>query len=607
MSAAPALAGLLLAAVFAIAGAAKLADLEGSRTAVAAFGVPRRFAAPAGTLLPLWELATAVLLCAGVAGAWEVLVAGAISALALLALFCTAIAASLLRGARPDCHCFGQLHSAQAGPWTLLRNGALLSVAAFVASGGDPLFTAASAAAALAVVMVAIRFSPRRASPRAARGLPPGSEAPPFKLTAGGEAVSLQGLLRRGSPVLLIFTDPDCGPCIALAPRIADWQRAHGAQLEIAAVERREDVAAAYGAAGTPNAVLVASDGTIASEVAAGGPAIEALVASALRGSDPEPLTREPMPGSVSLARRELLVRAGGAWATLAGLAAAPALASHQITLHCRYERCGERCCPKKAKCRRRGGRKVCICPDGRVACRDRCCPETFVCRRIGRRRRRRCVCPEGHIVCSGRCVPARTDPRHCGRCGKECPVGTTCVGGECVHGDGTGTGPDGSGPCRCPRGEACCEGQCTDLNESKANCGECGHACPAGEECCEGRCRSLQEDPKNCGKCGKRCASGQVCSEGECRGRCRKGLTNCHGRCVDVQSDPGNCHRCGAKCTGPFDTGECCNGKCCDINGSTCCGSGCANLALDDQNCGACGNACPAGSFCRFGTCTPF
>src|SRR5262249_33556423 len=53
---------LALAGVFAVAGAAKLADRAGTRDAVAAFGVPERLASPAGLLLPLAELATAVLL-----------------------------------------------------------------------------------------------------------------------------------------------------------------------------------------------------------------------------------------------------------------------------------------------------------------------------------------------------------------------------------------------------------------------------------------------------------------------------------------------------------------------------------------------------------------
>jgi uncharacterized membrane protein YphA (DoxX/SURF4 family) len=56
------IARLVLAGVFAVAGVAKLADLPGSRRAVAAFGVPRHLADPLGLLLPLAELAVAALL-----------------------------------------------------------------------------------------------------------------------------------------------------------------------------------------------------------------------------------------------------------------------------------------------------------------------------------------------------------------------------------------------------------------------------------------------------------------------------------------------------------------------------------------------------------------
>jgi uncharacterized membrane protein YphA (DoxX/SURF4 family) len=53
---------LLLALVFAVAGAAKLADREGSRQAIADFGVPSALGAPLGLLLPLAELAVAATL-----------------------------------------------------------------------------------------------------------------------------------------------------------------------------------------------------------------------------------------------------------------------------------------------------------------------------------------------------------------------------------------------------------------------------------------------------------------------------------------------------------------------------------------------------------------
>ncbi len=622
--------GLILVAVLAAAGTAKLLDLEGSRRAMESFGVPQRLASPLGTLLPLAELATAALLLVGVSGRSGALVGGALSALALLVVFCAGITLNLARGRAPDCHCFGQLHSRPASGRTLARNGALLTLAAFVAGGGNPVWAAAAALAAGATLALASLLSRRRAAqliqPTTLQGLPLGSRAPGFELTAlGGQRLSLAGLLERGRPVLLVFTSPNCGPCIALAPEVAAWQRSHAGDLTIAVIERGEsrhhtaaekdgrqdvllagddDIAGAYRAEGTPSAVLVAADGRIASAVAPGGPAIEALLARTVPGFDR--FTTEPAAPSAPFIRREFLARAAAAWATVTGLVTSSAWAgAGQITLACRYERCGDVCCPKKAKCRGRGNRRICVCPDDRPACGNRCCPETFVCRRRGRRRRRRCVCPDGYIVCSGRCVRPRSDPGHCGRCGRDCPTGTSCVDGRCVEGDGTGSGPDGSGACDCPRGETCCEGECTNLNTSEAHCGRCSQPCPEGRTCCEGNCRDLTNDPRNCGGCGRRCADNEVCAEGECRRRCPRGMRACEGSCVDTSSDRGNCGGCGRSCSGPFDTGECCAGDCCDYNADTCCPGGCTNVALNEDNCGACGNVCRPNEFCRFGVCT--
>ena len=87
---------VLVAASFAVAGAAKLADLPGSRRAVAAFGVPAGLAGVVGVALPLAELAVAVLLLPEATAWW-----GALGALVLLLLFCAAIGVSLARGRRP--------------------------------------------------------------------------------------------------------------------------------------------------------------------------------------------------------------------------------------------------------------------------------------------------------------------------------------------------------------------------------------------------------------------------------------------------------------------------------------------------------------------------
>lgn len=121
------LARLLLAAVFAVAGVAKLADQPGSRRAVVDFGLPAPLAVPFGLLLPLAELLVAAALFPAALAWW-----GALGALGLLLLFIAGIAVSLAHGRRPDCHCFGQLHSAPAGPSTLARNTVLGAIAAFI-------------------------------------------------------------------------------------------------------------------------------------------------------------------------------------------------------------------------------------------------------------------------------------------------------------------------------------------------------------------------------------------------------------------------------------------------------------------------------------------
>ena len=117
-------AALILAGVFGIAGVAKLRDRTGTRVAVRAFGAPAPLVPIVALVLPLAELA--------VAGALvfpATRFAGAVGALGLLVLFTAAIAVSLARGKTPECHCFGQLHSAPTSWKTLVRNGLLGAIA----------------------------------------------------------------------------------------------------------------------------------------------------------------------------------------------------------------------------------------------------------------------------------------------------------------------------------------------------------------------------------------------------------------------------------------------------------------------------------------------
>ena len=138
-------------------------------------------------------------------------------------------------------------------------------------------------------------------------GLAVGTPAPEFELPSfDGRGVSLAALRARGAPVLLIYSDPGCGPCNALLPDIADCQRRYAEQLTIALVSRAgadgnrakaeehrqqtvllQDVREAstlYQAHGTPSAMMVSADGRIASSLSVGAVAIRALVEAWVTG-----------------------------------------------------------------------------------------------------------------------------------------------------------------------------------------------------------------------------------------------------------------------------------------------------------------------------------
>jgi len=316
----------LLAAVFAVAGVAKLRDLEGSRAAMRDFGVPAGLAGAAGVLLPLAELAVAVALVPTSTARWA-----AVVALLLLLAFIWGIANALRRGESPDCHCFGQLHSAPAGPATLARNAVLAALALLVVveAPGAALddWVAARTAAELVAVgagIAALFFGTgwlymwrerrgllrqlgraQRLATSAAPGVPIGSRAPDFSLpNLLGETVTLDSLLGRGHPLLLVFVSPGCEQCVELLPKLARWQRSLADRLTLVlvstgSVERNEPIFAEHGISeallqdfmevsdafrirGTPSAVFITSDGTVATNPAETVFGIEPLLRTAL-------------------------------------------------------------------------------------------------------------------------------------------------------------------------------------------------------------------------------------------------------------------------------------------------------------------------------------
>jgi len=262
---------LLLAAIFGVAGFSKLASAARARESVIEFGVPASLATPITVALISGELAVAIVLLRS-ATVWY----GAIGALVLLSFFSVAIAANLLRDRRPNCNCFGQLHTAPIGWPTFARNVALAAVAVLVIAYGRDAQTrvgwtiSLTPAEWLATTAVLVLFAllgviatllaqvlrqqgrmllrfegieerlgigARRAPASSRAGLTPGTPAPAFTLPdLEGISRSLGHVLSAKKPALFVFSNPACGQCQALLPEIAEWRRELGDTLTIAVI-----------------------------------------------------------------------------------------------------------------------------------------------------------------------------------------------------------------------------------------------------------------------------------------------------------------------------------------------------------------------------------
>jgi Methylamine utilisation protein MauE len=289
-------ARLVLAAVFAAAAAAKLADRPGTRATAVELGVPEAFAGAVSLLLPAAELAVAaVLLPAATA------VAGAVAGLALLAVLSATVGLALAHGRAFDCACFGQLHSEPVGWSTLVRNAVLAGLAGFVAVGGwddpGPSALVGLVPLGLGCVLLVLALSPRsRNEIRLPAPRAPVVGAHPFELDdIEGVRTSLDDLLRLGRPVLLVFADELASD---LLQRLVELQRYESyavtvvlvttepdsapPELDRVLVESAGEIRRAYDVGSLPAAVLVSSYGTLAGGPASGVAEIGVLAERAL-------------------------------------------------------------------------------------------------------------------------------------------------------------------------------------------------------------------------------------------------------------------------------------------------------------------------------------
>jgi peroxiredoxin/uncharacterized membrane protein YphA (DoxX/SURF4 family) len=336
---------VLIAAIFLAASLGKFLDISRSRRTLHEFGLPQLLASPLGTILPIVELIIGIGLIFSATAWWS-----AVAAAVLFVSFGAAIAVNLFLGRKPECNCFGQIHSAPIGKRTLGLNALLLGGAILlVASGQDAYapsfadliasltpaelvwaavatFVFAASAATMWFLLELYKQNGRlleriEALEAGALGQPKhvsamnsvestktglrvGSPAPDFEaeILSGGR-MSLRDLVVLRKPLLLIFVDPDCGPCASMLPTVNGWQNDYGDFMTIAVISRGSrhanlrkiashsirnillqkdrEIANAYQAYGSPSALIVDQNSLIGSYIAQGSVQIASLVKNA--------------------------------------------------------------------------------------------------------------------------------------------------------------------------------------------------------------------------------------------------------------------------------------------------------------------------------------
>jgi hypothetical protein len=142
--------------------------------------------------------------------------------------------------------------------------------------------------------------------------------------------------------------------------------------------------------------------------------------------------------------------------------------------------------------------------------------------------------CTDGQTCCASGCTDTSSDPNNCGACGKQCGPDETCASGMCQSAFNCNGGP------ACMSPDQCCSDGCTDTTSDNENCGKCGKVCPLGDSCimsvctpsvtcnsgpacspgfscCPSGCVNESTDPNNCGGCGTPCSPPETCIEGFC------------------------------------------------------------------------------------------
>ncbi len=294
---------IFLAAVFVVAGLAKLRGRSRFRDTLTGLGLPDVTVAPLTIVLPVFEIIIGVgLLTAGdTARAAGVGVFGLSTAIAVM------LGLSLRRPTRPPCNCFGSLSPDPISIEDVTR-AVLLALAGLALSLESPthyvplimapgtpmslvpLFVIFSCCVGVLTTLTrratrmhfARHFSDSLDDIRASLSV--GKPAPAFELMdVNGNNVTLAQLCGRGTATALIFVDPTCPTCKALASAIKSLLDRAPISMTIALIgsgsaqsnaaafgtrlplllQKSNEVQRAYFSIRTPSAVFVDAQGRI--------------------------------------------------------------------------------------------------------------------------------------------------------------------------------------------------------------------------------------------------------------------------------------------------------------------------------------------------------
>ncbi|WP_109471191.1 TlpA family protein disulfide reductase [Ornithinimicrobium cavernae] len=326
-------AWVVLAAVLAASGVGKLRHPEGATEAFTALRVPAALSRPWMVRAHPWA---EPLLAAGLLTLPHpaTLVAAALT-LALLTAYLLVVWRVVASGEEVTCSCFGSVGAGTVDGWTVARNALLVLVGGLVvvdavlggsaparfADLGPGWWWVAGLAVTAAMTYLVVR--PARSPEEPAAEPAPVLRLPVpdarVRLEERGELVPLAALA-DGRPQLLLLLSPGCGPCRMLSGRLADWDRevptvgfrvAHAVSFAAVRDSLPEwkpffvqdvdgSVGDAFGDPARPWAVLLGTDGRLASAPAQGFTGIVRLVedlrteveaATAAEGARPAPET----------------------------------------------------------------------------------------------------------------------------------------------------------------------------------------------------------------------------------------------------------------------------------------------------------------------------